>query len=79
MQEVVAAYKDSGDVKQVQSTGLHIAGERFIVIKADDRSIYGKKVSLVLFPGGYIVGRMRWKGDGENLFWRFEGGNQGIC
>ena len=45
MQEVVAAYKDSGDVKQVQSTGLHIAGERFIVIKADDRSIYGKKVS----------------------------------
>ena len=47
MQEVVAAYKDSGDVKQVQSNGLHIAGERFIVIKADDRSIYGKKVSLL--------------------------------
>jgi profilin len=44
MQEVVSAYKDSSDVKQVQSTGLHIAGERFIVIKADDRSIYGKKV-----------------------------------
>ena len=52
MQEVVAAYKDTGDVKQVQSTGLHIAGERFIVIKADDRSIYGKKVSfLVDYPG----------------------------
>jgi hypothetical protein len=47
MQEVVAAYKDPGTdgVKQVQSTGLHIAGERFIVIKAEDRSIYGKKVS----------------------------------
>jgi hypothetical protein len=44
MQEVVSAYKDTSDVKQVQSTGLHIAGERFIVIKADDRSIYGKKV-----------------------------------
>ncbi|WPH02773.1 Hypothetical protein R9X50_00564100 [Acrodontium crateriforme] len=45
MQEVVAAYKDKGTdgVKQVQSTGLHIAGERFVVIKADDRSIYGKK------------------------------------
>jgi len=45
MQEVVGAYKDPGKdgVKQVQSTGLHIAGERFIVIKADDRSIYGKK------------------------------------
>ena len=56
MQEVVAAYKDTGDVKQVQSTGLHIAGERFIVIKADDRSIYGKKVSLLFF-WWYTVGR----------------------
>jgi len=48
MQEVVKAYKDKGDVKAVQSTGLHIGGERFIVIKADDRSIYGKKVRLHL-------------------------------
>ena len=48
MQEVVAAYKDPGTdgVKQVQSSGLHIAGERFVVLKADDRSIYGKKVRL---------------------------------
>ena len=47
MQEVVAAYKDKGTdgVKQVQSSGLHVAGERFVVLKADDRSIYGKKVS----------------------------------
>ena len=47
MAEVVAAYKDRGDangVKQVQSSGLHIAGERFVVLKADDRSVYGKKV-----------------------------------
>jgi profilin len=46
MQEVVAAYKDPGKdgVKQVQSTGLHIAGERFVVLKADERSVYGKKV-----------------------------------
>ncbi|GAB7364577.1 hypothetical protein MBLNU230_g5384t1 [Neophaeotheca triangularis] len=46
MQEVVTAYKDKGDaqgVKQVQSTGLHVGGERFVVLKADDRSIYGKK------------------------------------
>nr|POE89757.1 profilin-2 [Quercus suber] len=45
MQEVVNAYKDKGSdgVKQVQSSGLHIAGERFVVLKADDRSIYGKK------------------------------------
>jgi len=46
MQEVVTAYKDKGTdgVKQVQSTGLHIGGERFVVLKADDRSVYGKKV-----------------------------------
>ncbi|KAI9820358.1 MAG: profilin, required for normal timing of actin polymerization in response to thermal stress [Pycnora praestabilis] len=43
IREVVAAYKDKGDVKKVQSNGLHVAGERFIVIKADDRSLYGKK------------------------------------
>jgi profilin len=47
MQAIVAAYKDPGSdgVKKVQSEGLHVAGERFVVIKADDRSIYGKKVS----------------------------------
>ena len=44
MAEVVSAFKDTGDVKKVQSTGLHVAGEKFIVLKADDRSLYGKKV-----------------------------------
>ncbi|KAI4857360.1 hypothetical protein E4T45_01157, partial [Aureobasidium sp. EXF-8846] len=43
MTEVVSAFKDTSDVKKVQSTGLHIAGEKFIVLKADDRSLYGKK------------------------------------
>ncbi len=52
MQAVVAAYKDPGNkegVKKVQSEGLHIAGERFVVLKADDRSVYGKKVSWLGF------------------------------
>ncbi|MCJ1334973.1 profilin, required for normal timing of actin polymerization in response to thermal stress, partial [Bachmanniomyces sp. S44760] len=43
IKEVVTAYKDSKDVKSVQSTGLHIAGQKYVVIKADDRSLYGKK------------------------------------
>ncbi|KAA6412885.1 MAG: profilin ii [Lasallia pustulata] len=43
LREVVDSYKDKGDVKKVQSSGLHIAGERYVVIKADDRSLYGKK------------------------------------
>jgi profilin len=46
MAEVVSAFKDTSDVKKVQSTGLHVAGEKFIVLKADDRSLYGKKVRL---------------------------------
>ncbi|KZF21216.1 profilin [Xylona heveae TC161] len=40
MTEVVNAYKDSS---QVFANGLHVAGERYVVIKADDRSLYGKK------------------------------------
>jgi len=43
MKEVVGSFKDNGEIKQVQSNGLHIGGERYIVIKADDRSLYGKK------------------------------------
>lgn len=57
MQEVVTAYKDPGTdgVKQVQSTGLHIAGDRFVVLKADERSIYGKKVSFFFFFLGFLL------------------------
>jgi profilin len=48
IKEVVNAYKDKGDesgVKQVQSSGLHVSGERYVVLKADERSLYGKRVS----------------------------------
>ncbi|CAD0114403.1 unnamed protein product, partial [Aureobasidium uvarum] len=48
MAEVASAFKDTSDVKKVQSTGLHIAGEKFIVLKADDRSLYGKKEGIVI-------------------------------
>jgi hypothetical protein len=69
---VVAAYKDPGTdgVKQVQSTGLHIAGERFIVIKADERSIYGKKVSA-------NVSGASENGWGKRTRKRLEGGRAG--
>jgi len=43
MKEVVSAYKDTETPKRVQSTGLHIAGEKYIVLKADETSLYGKK------------------------------------
>ncbi|KAI9836115.1 MAG: hypothetical protein M1819_001731 [Sarea resinae] len=47
MDEVVSAFKDKGDengIKQVQSTGLHVAGEKYIVLLAEeDKRIIGKK------------------------------------
>jgi len=43
LQEVVGAFADTSVPKKVQSTGLHIAGEKYIVIKADETSLYGKK------------------------------------
>lgn len=58
MKEIVAAYADKADVKQVQSTGLHVGGERFVVLKADERSLYGKKVSFPLLLH-FIYGRMQ--------------------
>ena len=45
MQAIVAAYKDTADPKKVWGTGIHIAGEKYVTLKADDRSLYGKKVS----------------------------------
>ena len=45
MQAIAGAYKDSAEPKTIQSTGMHVAAEKYIVLKADDRSLYGKKVS----------------------------------
>lgn len=42
MKEVVSAYNGGAD--KLFSEGLHVAGERFVVTKADERSIYGRKV-----------------------------------
>ena len=44
IKEVVNSYADKGEPKKVQSSGFHVAGHRYVTIKADDRSLYGKKV-----------------------------------
>jgi len=41
MKEVVAAL--GGVVDKLYAEGLHVAGERFVVTKAEDRSIYARK------------------------------------
>lgn len=48
MKEVVNSYSDKGDIKKVTANGIHIAGEKYVTLKADDRSLYGKKVCKVL-------------------------------
>jgi hypothetical protein len=44
MAEVVGAFKDTSAPKKVLMNGLHIAGQKYFVLKADDGSIYGKQV-----------------------------------
>lgn len=44
IKEVVSSYADKGNPKKVFSSGFHIANERYITLKADDRSLYGRKV-----------------------------------
>jgi hypothetical protein len=63
MQEVVGAYKDTSEPKKVQSTGLHIAGEKYIVIKADETSLYGKKVRSTTPECYNIRNKTCWRKD----------------
>jgi len=50
IQEIVASYADTGKpgdkghVKRVQSNGFKVAGTKYMTIKADEKSLYGKKV-----------------------------------
>jgi profilin len=43
MQAIVQAFKEITDPK-LWATGIHVAGQKYLIIKAEDRSIYGKKV-----------------------------------
>ncbi|KAK5052634.1 hypothetical protein LTR84_002499 [Exophiala bonariae] len=40
LKDIVAGFKDA---EKVQSSGVHVAGVKYMTIKADDSSIYGKK------------------------------------
>jgi len=39
---LVNAFKDAGGIR---ANGLHVGGTRYVVLKADDRSVYGKQGS----------------------------------
>lgn len=44
MQAIVGAFKDTSEPKQIQMSGLHVAGQKYMTIRADDSSIYLKQV-----------------------------------
>ena len=48
IKDVIASYSDTSDVKKIQSGGFRIAGEKYMTIKADEKSVYGKKVHETL-------------------------------
>ncbi|KAI3646735.1 hypothetical protein MP228_009663 [Amoeboaphelidium protococcarum] len=41
--EVKNIVKAFSDASGIRASGLHVAGEKYIAIKTDDRSVYGKK------------------------------------
>lgn len=41
VQEIISGYANP---ENATAHGVHVAGEKYFVIKADERSIYGKKV-----------------------------------
>jgi hypothetical protein len=44
MKAIVEAYKDTTNPKKIWGTGLHVAKQKYVTLKADDRSLYGKLV-----------------------------------
>eukprot|EP00158_Paraphelidium_tribonemae_P001773 Partr_v1_DN24792_c0_g1_i1_m37177 putative Binds to actin and affects the structure of the cytoskeleton. At high concentrations, profilin prevents the polymerization of actin, whereas it enhances it at low concentrations (By len=42
VQKLISGFKDAGPLR---ASGLHMAGVKYIVLRADDRSIYGKQGS----------------------------------
>lgn len=41
---MVASFNDTEEPKKIQGQGFEIAGIKYITIKADERSLYGKQV-----------------------------------
>lgn len=42
--EIVKAYNETGEEKSISMNGLYVAGVKYVVLKAEGRSIYARKV-----------------------------------
>ena len=47
IQSVVASFAEEDPNKKIWGTGFKIEGEKYVTIKAEDKSVYGKKVYLL--------------------------------
>lgn len=43
IKQVIASYSDTGETKSIQMKGFHIGGLKYMTVKTDDRSVYGRK------------------------------------
>lgn len=50
IKNIIASYADTSDVKKIQSEGFRVAGEKYMTIRADEKSVYGKKVHYISIP-----------------------------
>ncbi|KAF3480916.1 profilin-A [Arthroderma uncinatum] len=44
MKFIVASFKPTkpGDIKEIQSKGFHLGGDKYVTLKSDDSRVYGK-------------------------------------
>jgi len=54
LKPIVSSFADSSEPKAIQSSGFHIAGDKYITLRSDDRSLYGKKVCELLQGANWL-------------------------
>ena len=70
-EEVQSLVRSFADPAPIQSSEIHISDERYMAIKADYRSIYGKmvRVSNCVIPCERVRGNLLWC-IAQRLCWR---------
>jgi Profilin len=48
MKAIIAALGGGAATDKIWADGVHVTGEKYVVTKAEDRSIYGRKVIFII-------------------------------
>jgi profilin len=76
MQEVVTGL--SGKPDKLYAEGLHIAGERYVLTKAEDRSLYARKVGLYHMSAALLPLQYQSCGEPHDWFLWNKQGREGV-